>query len=101
MQRIEITMQITLPAEAQAIIDREIQSGRYATQEDVIVDALKHLDDESYVYDAMSDLKVLEAIAQADRGEARKLTEEVWNEIRERAREDARRGVAIPDDVKY
>jgi len=101
MQRIEITMQITLPAEAQAIIDREIQSGRYATQEDVIVDALKDLDDESYVYDAMSDLKVLEAIAQADRGEARKLTEEVWNEIRERAREDARRGVAIPDDVKY
>lgn len=94
-------MQITLPAEAQAIIDREIQSGRYATQEDVIVDALKDLDDESYVYDAMSDLKVLEAIAQADRGEARKLTEEVWNEIRERAREDARRGVAIPDDVKY
>jgi len=49
----------------------------------------------------MSDPKVLEAIAQADRGEARELTEEVWNEIRERAREDARRGVAIPDDVKY
>lgn len=94
-------MQITLPPEAQAIVDREIEAGRFSTQEEVIVKALKLLDDEQLVYDPMRDPKVVEAIAQADRGESRELTEEVWNEIRERANQDARNGVPIPDDVKY
>ncbi len=94
-------MQITLPAEAQAIIEREILSGRYTSVIDVIVDALKHLDDEPYVYDAMSDPKVLEAIAQADRGEVYELNDELRADIRRQAREDARLGKRIPDDVKY
>jgi Arc/MetJ-type ribon-helix-helix transcriptional regulator len=94
-------MQITLPPEAQAIIERDIESGRYATQEEVIVDALRHLDVDAYVYDAMSDPKVLEAIAQDDRGESREFTEDVMNELLERARENLRPGKAIPDDLKY
>lgn len=94
-------MQITLPAEAQAIIEREILSGRYTSVIDVIVDALKHLDDEPYVYDAMSDPKVLEAIAQADRGEVYEWNDELRADIRRQAREDARLGKRIPDDVKY
>ncbi len=94
-------MQITPPAEAQAIIEREILSGRYTSVIDVIVDALKHLDDEPYVYDAMSDPKVLEAIAQADRGEVYEWNDELRADIRRQAREDARLGKRIPDDVKY
>lgn len=97
----ETATHITLPPEAQAIIEREIESGRYTNETEVIIDAIRHLEDEQDAYDPMRDPKVLEAIAQADRGEARELTDEVWNEIRERAREDARRGVAVPDDVKY
>ncbi|MDQ3653689.1 MAG: type II toxin-antitoxin system ParD family antitoxin [Chloroflexota bacterium] len=94
-------MQITLPPEAQAIIDREIESGRYTNQTDVIVEALKHLEADLDAYDPMRDPKVLEAIAQDDRGESRELTEDVMNEILERARENLRLGKAIPDDVKY
>ncbi len=94
-------MQITLPAEAQAIIEREIESGRYATQEEVIVDALKHLDDDREVYDPMRDPILLESLAQAERGEARPLTKAVMDELGTRARENARLGKPIRDDVKY
>jgi len=90
-------MQITLPPDAQAIIDREIESGRYENVQDVIVQALHLLSDVPYVADEL----LVEARAQADRGETRELTEEVWAEIRERANEDARNGVPIPEDVKY
>lgn len=90
-------MQITLPAEAQAIIEREIESGRFDNVQDVIVEALRHLDDVPYVNDDL----LITAREQMDRGETRELTEEVWNEIRERARENARLGVTIPDEVKY
>ena len=94
-------MQITLPAEAQAIIDREIESGRYTTQEEVIVDALKHLDDELTVYDPMRDPILLKSLAQAERGEVRPLTRTVMDELAARARENARVGKPIRDDVKY
>ncbi len=94
-------MQITLPADAQAIIDREIASGRYATREEVIVDALKQLDDGYGQYDAMSDPIFRASLAQADRGEVRPLTRAVMDELGARARENARLGKPIRDDVKY
>lgn len=90
-------MNITLTPEAQAIVDREIDSGRYETVEAVVVQALYQLDDVPFVDDDL----LVEARAQADRGETRELTEEVWAEIRERAMEDSRNGVPIPDDVKF
>ncbi|MBA3274280.1 MAG: hypothetical protein H0T72_00690 [Chloroflexia bacterium] len=90
-------MQITLPAEAQAIIEREIESGRYATREDVIIDALKQLIDVPYVDDDL----LITAREQAKRGEVRPLTEELMNELSARARENARLGKPIRDDVKY
>jgi Arc/MetJ-type ribon-helix-helix transcriptional regulator len=90
-------MDITLTPEAQAIVDREIESGRYETVEAVIVQALYQLDDVAFVDDEL----LVEARAQVDRGETRELTEHVWAEIRERATKDARNGVPIPDNVKY
>lgn len=94
-------MQITLPPEAQAIIDRKIESGRYATEEDVIVDALKHLDDEQPAYDPMRDPVVLASLGQAERGEVRPLTKAVMDDLGARARENARLGKPIRDDVRY
>lgn len=94
-------MQITLPADAQAIIDREIESGRYATQTDVIIDALKQFEDERDIYDPMRDPILLKSLAQAERGEARPLTKAVMDELGARAREHARLGKPIRDDVKY
>jgi len=94
-------MRITLPAEAQAIIEREIESGRYATQTDVIVDALKHLEDERGAYDPMRDPILLKSLAQAERGDGRPLTRDVMDELAARARENARAGKPIRDDVTY
>ncbi|MBA2775257.1 MAG: hypothetical protein H0U31_00840 [Chloroflexia bacterium] len=55
-------MNITLSAEAQAIVEREIGAGHFSTQEDVVIQALKLLDREQIVYDTMSDPKAIEAI---------------------------------------
>ncbi len=90
-------MRITLPAEAQAIIEREIESGRFDNVQDVIVEALRHMDDMPYVDDDL----LITAREQVDRGEVRPLTEELMNELFARARENARLGKPIRDDVKY
>jgi len=91
-------MQITLPPHIQSYIKEQIATGRHETEQDVIVDVFEQV---MHDYDPMSDPKVIEAIAQADRGETRELTEDVMQELLARARENLRLGKAIPDDVKY
>lgn len=90
-------MNITLPPEAQAIVDREIESGRYETVEAVVVQALYRLDDAPFVDDDL----LVEARARADRGETRELTEEVMRELLDRARDCSREGKSVRDEVKY
>lgn len=92
-------MQITLPPEVQEIIDREIEAGHYETPEEVVIDAFRHLEGATVPH--VPEEWLIEARAQADRGEVRELTDQVWQEIRERARNDARRGKPIADEVKY
>jgi Arc/MetJ-type ribon-helix-helix transcriptional regulator len=93
-------MNITLPPEAQAIIEREIESGRFATQEDVIVTALYQL---SETIDAphVPDEWLVEARAQADRGDTTPWSEDYLEESSQRARENARRGHKVRDEVRY
>ncbi|MBA2775259.1 MAG: hypothetical protein H0U31_00850 [Chloroflexia bacterium] len=90
-------MNITLTPEAQAIVDREIESGRYETVEAVVVQALYQLEDVPFVDDEL----LVEARAQADRGETRELTEEVMRELLDRARDSSREGKSVRDEVKY
>ena len=69
-------MQITLPPEAQAIVDREIQSGRYSSVEEVIIDALFQLDfdpDSTYIPDEY----LVTAREQVARGEIVPVTDEM------------------------
>jgi Arc/MetJ-type ribon-helix-helix transcriptional regulator len=91
-------MQITLPPHIQSYIKEQIETGRHETEQDVIVDVFEQV---MHDYDAMSDPKVLEAIAQADRGQVHEWNDELRSDIRRQAREDARLGKRIPDDVKY
>jgi Arc/MetJ-type ribon-helix-helix transcriptional regulator len=91
-------MQITLPPEAQAIIENEIASGRFDTETDVIVEALRQFHSD---VPQVPDEWLTEARAQADRGEGRELTDQVWQEIRERAIENARMGKPVRDEIKY
>lgn len=82
-------MNITLSAEAQAIVERELDAGHFSTQEDVVIQALKLLDREQNVYDTMSDPKVIAAIGQADRGEIYEWNDELRAQIRRDAIDDA------------
>jgi Arc/MetJ-type ribon-helix-helix transcriptional regulator len=88
---------ISLTPEAQAIVDREIESGRYETVETVVVQALYQLENVPFVDDEL----LVEARAQADRGETRELTELVMRELLDRARDSSREEKSVRDEVKY
>ena len=90
-------MNISLTPEAQAIVDREIESGRYETVETAVVQALYQLENVPFVDDEL----LVEARAQADRGETRELTEEVMRELLDRARDSSREEKSVRDEVKY
>lgn len=90
-------MNISLTPEAQAIVDREIESGRYETVETVVVQALYQLENVPFVDDEL----LVEARAQADRGETRELTELVMRELLDRARDSSREEKSVRDEVKY
>ncbi|HYI25071.1 MAG TPA: hypothetical protein VD767_06630 [Thermomicrobiales bacterium] len=92
-------MQITLPPEAQAIVDRELESGRFASIEEVVIKAIMKLDDEDP--DDSYDDRLALAREQADRGEGRELTEAVMQELLSRARSDAQQGRPVRNDVTY
>jgi hypothetical protein len=95
----EPAMQIKPTPLIEAIIESEIAAGRFATPEDVILQALRCL--QNATAPPVPEEWLAEALAQVDSGETRELTEEVWNEIREQARENARLGKPISDEVKY
>ncbi len=90
-------MRITLPPEAQAIIEREIESGRYATEEEVIVDALKHLDDTPYVDDDL----LVTARELADHVETTPWSDDYLERASRRARKNAALGHQVRDEIKY
>lgn len=92
-------MQITVSPLVKAIIDNEIESGRFQTIDEVVLAALRLLQETTAP--PVPDEWPVEARAQVDRGEGRELTEELWNEIRDQARENARLGKPVPDEVKY
>ena len=90
-------MNISLTPEAQAIVDREIESGRYETVETVVVQALYQLENVPFVDDEL----LVEARVQADRGETRELTELMMRELLDRARDSSREERSVRDEVKY
>lgn len=94
-------MQIVLPNEIKSFVEREVASGRYDDEQQVIVEALRRLaddvpDDRVTVAEAIAD-----SLAQMERGEVVPYTETFLAESAERARENARLGRKVSDDVKY
>ena len=89
-------MNITLPTDVQSIIDRNVESGRFPSMEDVIAEAVRQMDTPP-----VSDDLLMTALEEATRGEGRVLTEDVMRELSQRARANARRGHKVRDDVKY
>jgi putative addiction module CopG family antidote len=98
--RIEMAMLIHLPTHLKSFVEQEVASGRYASEEQVIAEALERFAEEPYETMTVEEA-VAEARAQVARGEARELTDVVFNEILELSENDANRGVPVRDDVRY
>lgn len=94
-----MSMTITLPEHIQSWIDRQVAEGRYETTEAVIANAVEQVMEPPYRWE--EDQGLLDAIAQADRGEAEEWTPELRDRIRRQSEEDARQGKPIPYDVTY
>lgn len=87
---------VALPKDVQSIIDRNIASGRFPTNEAVIAEAVRHWDTESIPDDVLEEARI-----EARRGEGRPLTREVMTELLQRARAQAQRGHLVREEVRY
>ena len=96
-----MTVTIALPDHLQTWIAQEIEAGRFASEEQLIVAALERMADDRRIPPDMLDEILAEAIAEADRGDTREFTREVMDELSARAKVNAELGLDVPDDVKY
>lgn len=95
----EPAMQITLPPDVQAIIENEIESGRFTSAEEVVVEAVRHLQDATTP--SVPDDWLVEARDQADRGQVVPWTDDFMERAAQRAREKSAQGHQVRDDIKY
>jgi Arc/MetJ-type ribon-helix-helix transcriptional regulator len=88
-----------LPTHLRDFVEREIAAGHYETETEVIEDALIRLADDA---DRMTvGEAVAEALAQADRGEGRELTDAVFDELLAESEHAAGSGILVRDDIRY
>jgi Arc/MetJ-type ribon-helix-helix transcriptional regulator len=88
-----------LPTHLRDFVEREIAAGHYASETEVIEDALSLLADEA---DRMTvGEAVAEALAQIERGEGIEYTDDFWERTAQRVRAKSHRGHVVRDDVKY
>ncbi|HYI25013.1 MAG TPA: type II toxin-antitoxin system ParD family antitoxin [Thermomicrobiales bacterium] len=89
-----------LPPHLKDFIAREVAAGHYESEEQVIVVALERLAD-----DDDDRITVAEAVAESraamDRGETFEMTDDFFQQARERAGENSRRGHRVSDDITY
>jgi len=92
---------ITLPDHIAAWIDDQVAEGRFATDDEVVVELIEQAMSPRINWNEDSEL--LEAIAEIERGEGILITDMAafFNEVSRRASEAAARGDEVPDDIKY
>ncbi len=93
-----MAMTIELPEHIRTYIRRQVDEGRFATEEAVITDAVEQVMGE---YRWEEDKDLLAAIAEADRGDVTPWSDDLLDRIAAEARENSRRGHQVPDDIKY
>ena len=96
-----MTVTIAIPDHIRAWIDGEIESGRFASEEQRIVAALERMADDRSIPLHLLDELIADAIAEADRGDTIPFTEDLMRRLSREAKENARLGLEVPDDVKY
>lgn len=92
---------ITLPDHVADWIDEEVAEGKFASDDDVVVDLVQQA--MSPRIDWNDDPELLEAIAEIERGEGILITDmdAFFDEVSRRASEAAARGDEVPNDIKY
>jgi Arc/MetJ-type ribon-helix-helix transcriptional regulator len=93
-----MALTIHLPPHLRDQVARDVEAGRFESEEAAIIDALE-LAYERIAWD--EDPELLAAIEEADRGEGELWTPDLMNEIVDEALENSRRGYQVPDDIKY
>ena len=96
-----MTVTIALPDHLRTWIDQEIQAGRFASREQLIVEALERMADDRRIPPDMLDELIAEPLAQIERGEGQRWTEELRAKIRREAHLNVARGHEVSDDIKY
>lgn len=94
-----MALTVTLPEHIQSWIDRQVAEGRYESTDAVIANAVERAMDPPYRWE--EDEALLEAIAQADRGEGELWTPELRERIRRESEENARLGKPVRYDITY
>lgn len=92
---------ITLPDHVAAWIDDQVAEGKFATEDDVIVELVEQAMSPRINWN--DDPELHEAIAEIERGEGIRVTDitAFFDNMERRAAEASARGEEIPDDLKY
>ena len=88
-------MSVTLPPQVEALIRRKVESGLYATPDEVLEEALRLLDEHDRERQWLRN-----ALAEGEKGEAVDYTPELMEEIYQRALDNSRTGKPVKDAVK-
>jgi antitoxin ParD1/3/4 len=91
-------MSIQLPSSVEETIQRRVESGRYHDAAEVVIEALRLLDERDQIVRLRDALSV--AQEQVRQGQVYELTIELLDEIRREADDADRLGLPISDDVK-
>ncbi len=92
-------MNVTLPPELEALVARKLRDGGYCDASEVIEDALRLLAERDAYERLRTELQI--GRDQLARGEYIVYSAELMEKILAEAAEDARRGVPVPDAVKF
>ncbi|MDQ3541419.1 MAG: hypothetical protein M3440_12095 [Chloroflexota bacterium] len=94
-------MNTALPEHIRRFIEQEVESGRFADEQQVIVTALEWMaGDHRIAPDVLAEL-IAEPLAQIERGEGKKWSPELHERIRERAARRTERHRKVRDEIKY
>jgi putative addiction module CopG family antidote len=96
----ETTMHIHLPTHLRSFIEREVASGRYESESQVIEDALERLADAPDTTMTVAEA-VAESLAQMERGDVVAWDEDFLAKSAQRAMENSRKGHKVRDEVRY
>lgn len=93
-------MQIHLPTHLQSFIEREVASGRYESESQVIADALERLASGPETTMTVAEA-VAESLVQVERGDVVSWDDDFLARSAQRALENSRKGRKVRDEVRY